>query len=222
MKVLYLLLLPLAVAALAGCGSKKSPENAAPESDKVSLFKEGKGVWFSDETKRLFGLEIAEVTEKPMQRRTQKTAQVYRTSREGVPASAMLLLSAEEAKALKVGQPVTLKAGDLPEISGTLVRLDTQAQTVFGQVEALVEFADRQRRYPAGTFLMARIRLRSGSLPSISTCTTRRLPFFRCESTCPTVLSPSRSASSGPLGRIWRSRCATSPLGIVTATHHRI
>ena len=155
MKVLYLLLLPLAVAALAGCGSKKSPENAAPESDKVSLFKEGKGVWFSDETKRLFGLEIAEVTEKPMQRRTQKTAQVYRTSREGVPASAMLLLSAEEAKALKVGQPVTLKAGDLPEISGTLVRLDTQAQTVFGQVEALVEFADRQRRYPAGTFLMA-------------------------------------------------------------------
>lgn len=139
---------------LAGCGLN-APESAAPEIDKVSLFKPGKGVWLSDETNKLFGLEIAEVTEKPMQRRLQKTAQVYRPGREGIAASAVLLLSAEEAKELKVGQPVKLKAGDAPEISGALVRLDTQTQTVLGQVEALVEFTDPQQLLPGGAFVTA-------------------------------------------------------------------
>jgi hypothetical protein len=133
----------------------KKPESDALDSDKVSLFKEGKGVLLSDDTKKLFGLEIAEVTEKPMQRRLQKTAQVYRMGREGVPASAMLLLSAEEANELKIGQPVNLQAGDAPEISGALVRLDTQAQTVLAQIEALVEFADPQQRFPPGSFMTA-------------------------------------------------------------------
>jgi multidrug efflux pump subunit AcrA (membrane-fusion protein) len=138
-----------------GCNSKKPAENAAPENDKVSLFKEGKGILFSVETKKLFGLEIAEVTEKPMPRRLRKTAQVYRPGREGIPASAMLLLSAEEAKELKVGQPVKLKAGDAPEICGTLVLLDPQAHTVLAQIEALVEFADPHQLLPGGAFVTA-------------------------------------------------------------------
>jgi multidrug efflux pump subunit AcrA (membrane-fusion protein) len=138
-----------------GCNSKKATENSVPESDKVSLFKEGKGVLFSEETKKLFGVEMAEVIEKPMPRRLQKTAQVYRAGNEGVPAGAMLSLTAEEATELKVGQPVRLKAGDTSEINGTLVCLDTQTQTVLGQVEGLVEFADAQPRYPAGAFLTA-------------------------------------------------------------------
>jgi multidrug efflux pump subunit AcrA (membrane-fusion protein) len=139
---------------LAGCGPKK-PEGAVSESLKVNLFKEGKGVLLSDETKKLFGLEIAEVMEKPMQRHLQRTAQVYRAGREGVPASAMLLLSAGEAKGLKVGQPVKLKTRDAPELSGKLVCLDTQTQTVLGQVEGLVEFTDPLQRYPAGAYVTA-------------------------------------------------------------------
>jgi multidrug efflux pump subunit AcrA (membrane-fusion protein) len=149
-----LLLLLLAIAAQTGC-NPRTPESTAPESDKVSLFKDGKGILLSDETKKLFSLEIAELTEKPMQRRLQKTAQVYRTCREGVPAGAMLLLDAEESKELKVGQPVKLKGGDAAEFSGTLVRLDAQAQTVLGQIEALVEFADPRHRLPAGAFVTA-------------------------------------------------------------------
>lgn len=149
-----LLLLPLVFVALSGCNSKP-PESAAPENDKVNLFREGKGVLFSDETKRLFGVEMAEVAEKPMPRRLQRTAQVYRAGHEDLPASAILLLSGAEAKELKVGQPVNLKSGDAPELTGTLVRLDTQGQAVFGQVEALIEFADPQPRYPAGVFLTA-------------------------------------------------------------------
>ena len=148
----FLSLLLLAAAALTGCNSTTS-ESAPREDDKVSLFKEGKGVLFSDETKRLFGLETVEVTEKRMQRRLHKMAQLYRAGREGSPASAMLLLSAKEAKELTVGQPVMLQTDDATEISGTLVRLDAQTQSVLGQVEGLVEFADPQNRYPAGAFV---------------------------------------------------------------------
>ncbi len=154
MRFLHLLTLSLALVMLAGCEQKK-PESVAPESEKVSLFKEGKGILFSEETKKLFGVEMAEVSEKPVQRRFQKTAQVYRAGSESIPASAMLLFSGEEAKELRVSEPVKLQAGDAPEISGTLVRLDTQVHSVLGQVEALVEFADPQQRYPAGAFVTA-------------------------------------------------------------------
>jgi hypothetical protein len=154
MRTHCLLFLPWVLVVLTGCAPKK-PESAAPERDKVSLFKEGKGVLLSDETKKLFGLEMVEVAEKPMQRRLQQTAQVYRAGREGTPASAMLLVSAEEAKELKVGQPVKLQAGGALAISGALVRMDTQTQMVLGEVEALVEFTDPQQRYPAGAFVTA-------------------------------------------------------------------
>ena len=73
MRRVCLLTLPLALIALAGCGSKPA-ESVPSESETVKLFKVGKGVWFSDETKRLFDLEIAEVTEKPISRRLRKTA----------------------------------------------------------------------------------------------------------------------------------------------------
>src|SRR5438034_8197389 len=107
MKRICLSNLALAVIALAGCTSKTA-KNTAPENEKVSLFKEGKGVLFSDDTRKLFRLEVAEVTGKPMQRRVQKTAQVYRIGRDGTPTKAVVLLDANEATALTVGQLVSL------------------------------------------------------------------------------------------------------------------
>ena len=156
MRRVCLLTLPLALIALAGCGSKPA-ESVPSESETVKLFKVGKGVWFSDETKRLFDLEIAEVTEKPIPRRLRKTAQVFRASCESKPAGAMMLVSVGEAKGLKLGQPVSLKppAGSGPETISKLVRLDSQTQTVFSQIEALLEFPDPEQRYAAGTFLIA-------------------------------------------------------------------
>ena len=156
MKRICSLTLPLALMALAGCDSKPT-EGVPSQSETVKLFKDGKGVWFSDETRRLFDLEIAEVTEKPIPRRIRKTAQVFRASCESKPASAMMLVSLGEAKDLKLGQPVSLKppAGSGPEANGKLVRLDSQTQSVFGQIEALLEFPDPEQRYAAGTFLIA-------------------------------------------------------------------
>ena len=124
MKRICSLTLPLALMALAGCDSKPT-EGVPSQSETVKLFKDGKGVWFSDETRRLFDLEIAEVTEKPIPRWTRKTAQVFRPVCESKPASAMALVSVGEAKELKLGQPVSLKPPTGVDLAqqGSLVEL---------------------------------------------------------------------------------------------------
>jgi multidrug efflux pump subunit AcrA (membrane-fusion protein) len=141
--------------AISGCHSKQTPTEAGTIS--VSLFKEGQGVWFSDETKKLFGLETVDVAEKTLQRRLVKTAQVYRPAREQQPAVATTMLDTVEAKELQVGQMVSLKTSlsDGLEFTGTLIRLDTQMRDAFGQTEALVEFEDRDHLCVARAFLNA-------------------------------------------------------------------
>ena len=139
----------------AGCNSKPAENGPnGSESVSVSLFNEGHGIWFSEETRALFGLEVAEVTERPMQRRVQKTAQVYRPASEAGLACATVQLLADEGKGLNTGQPVIVKTtDDGPEIDGRLVRLDAQTQVVLGKVEGLIEFADPAQHCRIGTYV---------------------------------------------------------------------
>ena len=138
------LLLP---GALTGCREGEKP---ASENVSVSLFKQGKGVLFSEETKKLFGIEVAEVIERPMQHRVERAAQVYRTGANGGTSSAVLLLETEEAAALTAGKPVQIKTAQKPELAGRLVRLDGRAKAALGQMEGIVEFADPQKEFEAG------------------------------------------------------------------------
>jgi len=138
--------------ALTGCREAEKP---ASENVSVSLFKQGKGVLFSEETKKLFGIEVAEVAERPMQHRVERAAQVYRTGTDGGPSSAVLLLEAEEAAALTAGKPVQIRKEQKPELAGKLVRLDGRAKAALGQVEGVVEFADPQKQYEAGESVLA-------------------------------------------------------------------
>jgi len=142
----------LLTVALTAC---KQSEQPASESVSLSLFKQGKGVLFFEETKKLFGLEIAEVTERPMQHRVEKSAQVYRTGIAGGPCSALLLLDTDEAATFAIGKPVQIRAlnGQQPELSGKLVRLDGQATAALGHVEGVIEFADPQKEFEAGGFV---------------------------------------------------------------------
>ena len=138
-----------AAVVVTGC---KQSETAGNESVSVSLFKQGKGVLFSEETKKLLGIEIAEVSERPMQHRVARTAQVYRTGSGGGPGSAVLLLETSEAAALTAGKRVQIGAvkGPKPELQGTLARLDGRATAALGQVEGIVEFEDPQQAYAVG------------------------------------------------------------------------
>src|ERR1043166_5235462 len=139
--------IPVIIAlSLAGTGCKpKATQSAGTETEQVSLFKEGKGVWFSEETTKLFGLETGEVQERAMQCQLRKTGQVYRAAREGVPARAVLLLSASEAEELRAGQPVGLTgSGNGGEQGGTggVVGRVPGAGRLSDKVGALIEWGD--------------------------------------------------------------------------------
>jgi multidrug efflux pump subunit AcrA (membrane-fusion protein) len=153
MNRLMLLLMP-ALLALTGCSSK---QDTTPASESLSLFTEGKGIWFSDETRKLLGVEVVEAVEKPMQRHLETMAQVYRAESDGRPAAATMLLSVVDLPAVKLGQPVTLKPapGSGAEMAGKLVRFDAHAEITLGQVETLVEFPDPAKLCAVGTSLVA-------------------------------------------------------------------
>jgi membrane fusion protein (multidrug efflux system) len=109
----------------------------------------------SDQTKHLFGLEIAEVAERSFRREFHTTAQVYRPGSDHEPAAATALINAEEVKALSSGQEVRVKAafGNSPEIIGKLARLSTTAQEILGQIEALIEFPRPSGETALGSFV---------------------------------------------------------------------
>jgi HlyD family secretion protein len=101
-------------------------------------------------------LETAEVAEKPMRSQLQKLAQVFRTDADGAKSEALVMLTIAEAKELKPGQPVLLKAADSNnETPGKLGRVDESTRVALGQVEGLLQFTDGQRRSPVGAFLTA-------------------------------------------------------------------
>ena len=152
-----LIALSLAAIALAGCDSRRTAESPSEStSGTVALFKEGKGILFTEETESFLNTEVAEVLEKPVIRRFEKAAQVYRSPSLENPGGATVLLNAEEKKRVHVGQPVKLKSLDGgAEFTGNLIRIDASAQSAFGQVEALVEFAGSEASHPVGRFLNA-------------------------------------------------------------------
>lgn len=154
MRPKWVLLLMLMAAAPTGC---KQSQKVESEGVSISLFKTGKGVLFSEGTKKLFGLEVAEVTEKPMQNRVEKMAQVYRTGSGGGPSSALLLLEVDEAATVAAGKAMQIRAakGEKPELPGKLVRLDRQSTAALGQVEGVIEFVDPQQVFTTGEFVIA-------------------------------------------------------------------
>ena len=145
-----------AAAVLVGCGKQHHASVEPAEGEAVPLFQGNKGIWLPDETRKLLGVEVAEVAEQPMQQELRKLARVYREGRDGATAGAIAMLTTAEAKDLKPGHAIRLRAaGSQEEIQGTLARVDEQTQSALAQSEALVEFDDAQPRVAAGTFLTA-------------------------------------------------------------------
>jgi multidrug efflux pump subunit AcrA (membrane-fusion protein) len=143
---------------LYGCSAKPEPEVLEKtESHGVELYEKGKGLLLPEKMRSMFGLELAEVAEKPMGRYLTGTAQVYRRAEVDRAALATLLVSAEEARELREGQDVRLKTqrGEDPSLSGKLVKLDTRAESYLGQTEALIEIAGKAHALVEGDVLTA-------------------------------------------------------------------
>ena len=147
--------LVIAVVALTGCRSKSSVSSGGDDGS-VNLFREGTGVLLSEETQKLFGIEVAEVTEKPMERRVERSVQVYRTGVGGKPNSALLQLEEEETAGMKEGQVMEIKSkGEKRELSARLTRIDRGTAAALGRVEGLLEFTDPEQEFRVGDFAMA-------------------------------------------------------------------
>jgi len=154
-KSFFWLALAFTLGVCTGCKSKaeqKAAEDAAPL---TSLFRAGKGVLLSEESKKLLGVEMAEVEEKPVQHSIERTAQVYRSGKPGFRAGAVSLIRTGEAKELKAGQPVTLRDNAGREMTGNLVLLDVQAEAALGGIEAVIEFDDFEGKIEVGAFVKA-------------------------------------------------------------------
>jgi len=150
------LFLAIAAFALAGCHSK-SPANGEGEGGSVNLFKQGKGVLLSEETQKLFEIVVAEVTEKPVQRRVERSAQVYRAGVGGETSSALMLLDGDEMSGVKEGQVMQIRCtrGEKVELPGRLARIDKATVAALGRAEGLVEFTDPGQKFQVGDFVTA-------------------------------------------------------------------
>lgn len=157
-RVRQLIWLPLA-ALLAGCGAERAEHDAGetPAAKEVELFVKNKGVRLPPELQRDLGVATAEVMEKSVKPRLQKQAQVYRAAEGGSPAAALTWLDEAEARALEIRHKIELRSGgaDAREFSGNLIRLEKSSSAAPGQVEALLEFTDSDRRCAVGSSLVA-------------------------------------------------------------------
>jgi len=152
MKIPRFLFVTLAsVVTFAGCTKDHASKDSA-SSEAVPLFQAKKGIRLPDEMKKVLGVEIAEVSERPMQRQVRKMARVYREARAGAPAAAIATLTQEEARELKPGAEVRLSGGgDERQLAGKLTRLDPQSYAGLDQVEALLELTGEPLQLTVGT-----------------------------------------------------------------------
>src|SRR5688572_6311811 len=157
MKIRFYFAVFVATCALlfCGCDNREHTAETHSESDEVLLFEKGKGLRLPDDMQRSLGVETVEVAERQMQRRVEKPAHVYRAAVESQPATAVVWLNDVEAAQLTVGQSVSLKTSSAEPFTGAVARLEKGVTNLLGQNEAVVEFADAQRRVPVDSLLTA-------------------------------------------------------------------
>jgi hypothetical protein len=151
----FLLAVAAACVALAGCGSgaAKSDAKGAKAKDLPS-FKEGKGLLLPEETRKSIGLELAEVSERNLNRRLVVEVQVYERTTGGV-WRASGLVSKRQAEWLHPRQPAALSSRDGQTMEGKLAGVDGQTQAVTEQTELIFEMPAAGSGPGAGDFFTA-------------------------------------------------------------------
>ena len=155
-----LLLIALGALLLAGCHAKPEPQ----EAERLELFHEGKGVRFNEDIKQLLGVELVEVTEKPLAREFKKSAQVFEAVNGS--ARATFLVDASETNDIAAGKSAIVTANNL-SVTGSVLRVERIADALLGQGEAIVEFADAQNLVTIGTTVEVHITANAKSVLAV-------------------------------------------------------
>lgn len=175
----------LALAALtvligAGCGHKegdghehgkekaegKDGHDHEAEAPSGASFKAGKGVSVTDETKKLLGVEVADVTERKLPNQIRFTVQVFGEKHHhllnpddhtGCDVHGSAFLPASTAPLVKPGQPVLVFKDSNSPLGGVVIAV--QKALALGETEVVIGVSNGTAALKPGEFVPARINL---------------------------------------------------------------
>ena len=165
----FTLLLVSVITLLAGCGRKKSAEQAHEEVPAGASFKAGQGVSLTDETRKILGVEIADVAERKLPKQLRFTVQVFGEQHHpavnpqdhsGCDVQGSGVLSTDAAAVVRVGQSVQLRHGTNAPLMGVV--LAVQAALTPGESEIVVGVSNATALLRPGEFVTASLSLPGG------------------------------------------------------------
>lgn len=141
-----------------GHGGEEAPAGAS--------FKAGKGVIVTEETKKLLGVEVTDVTEQKLPNRIRFTVQVFGEKHHhlqnpqdhsGCDVHGSAFLSADAAATVKAGQPVQIFKNTNSPLGGVV--LAVQKAQALGESEVVIGVSNATAVLKSGEFVPARINL---------------------------------------------------------------
>ena len=178
MKPVRLLHLSVVLALLvAGCGHKEGEGKAEAhgkddghgheeESPSGASFKAGKGITLTDETRKILGVEIVDVSDRKLPNQIRFTVQVFgekhhhllnQEDHSGCDVHGSGFVTADTASIVKTGQRVELLQGTNQPLSGVV--LAVQKAVALGETEIVIGVSNATAAVKSGEFIPARINL---------------------------------------------------------------
>lgn len=172
--------------ALVGCGRKESDgkeeahgkddgQGHEEESPSGASFKAGTGVTLTDETRKILGVEVVDVSERKLPNQIRFTVQIFgekhhhtinQKDHSGCDVHGSGLLSTNTASAVKAGQPVQVFKGTNVMLTGVV--LAVQKALALGESEVVIGVSNATAVVKPGEFVPARINLpRDEAVPVI-------------------------------------------------------
>jgi hypothetical protein len=183
MKLAPYILSLFAAVALTGCGDKHQAGDGhdhgaekaegkddghghEEESPSGASFKAGKGVLVTDETKKILGVETAEVTEQKLPSQIRFNVQVFgekhhhairEDDHTGCDVHGSGFLPSDKSKAVQPGQKVEVQSHPNESLAGVVLAVEKALS--LGEAEVIVGFTNATDKVKAGEFLSAVITL---------------------------------------------------------------
>ncbi len=148
--------IPIALAAALVTGCERVPDsNTDAQPPATPQFSARKGLLLPEQTRMSLGLEVVEVTERKMAASLALPLRVYQVESDALRASGMV--TPEQAKSLKPGQAIQVRAAHGTCYNGKVAGLMDQLEKATGLVEVLVEIPDRSDGLTIGASLAGKI-----------------------------------------------------------------
>lgn len=155
--------------------AKEEGHGHEEESPSGASFKTGRGVSVTEETRKLLGIEVADVTEQKLPDQIRLTIQVFgekhrhlanQENHSGCDVHGSAFLPADSAAVVQVGQPVQVLKGATNTLAGVV--LAVQKALALGESEIVVGVSNATTVLKPGEFVPARINLpREQAVPTI-------------------------------------------------------